>query len=324
MGITVEQAQTMAPDDMDEGAVRAEFLTVLETDGRALTAIATEVGIAYATLAAWRNDKYAGRNERVAAAVRAWLTRRVARTRAATVLPANPGFVMTRTASEIIDVLEAAQSLGRMAVVVGAPGTGKTMAFRQYRRTYPQVVWIATMQPCHTTSSAVLREIAVTLGLPQEHAAADISRSITRRLTDTQGLLIIDEAQHLPPQALDQVRSIHDVAEIGVVLGGNAGLMTKLGAIQRIPDLAQIFSRIALRYDRKRVLKADATALLDAWGIQNEAARTELLGIAMKPGGARVMVHVLTQAFVMASAAGDTDVALKHVQDAHGQLAGAA
>ncbi len=324
MGITVEQAQTMAPDDMDESAVRAEFQSVVDTDGRTLTAIANEVGIAYSTLAAWRTGKYAGDNAKVTAAARAWLTRRVARSRATMVLPANPGFVMTKTAGEIIDVLEAAQSLGRMAVVVGAPGTGKTMAFRQYRRTYPQVVWIATMQPCHTTSSAVLREIAVTLGLPQEHAAADISRSITRRLLDTQGLLIIDEAQHLPPPALDQVRSIHDVAEIGVVLGGNAGLMTKLGAIQRMPDLAQIFSRIALRYDRKRVLKADATALLDAWGIDHEGARTELLGIALKPGGARVMVHVLTQAFVMASAAGDQGVALKHVQDAHSQLAGAA
>lgn len=324
MGITTEQAHSTAPDDMDEAAVRAEFQTAVETDGRSLAAIATEVGIAYSTLAAWRGANYQGNNTKVTAAARAWLTRRVARSRASMVMPANPGFVMTPTAGQIIDVLEAAQSLARMAVVVGVPGTSKTMAFRQYRRIYPQVVWIVTMQPCHMTSGAVLREIAVTLGLPQEHAAADVSRAITRRLMDTKGLLIIDEAQHLPPSALDQVRSIHDAAEIGVVLGGNAGLMSKLGALQRMPDLAQIFSRIALRYDRKRVLKADATALLDVWGVENDAARNELIGIAMKPGGARVMVHVLTQAFVMANAAGDAGMDLRHVQAANLQLSGAA
>lgn len=324
MGITVERAATTPPDDTDEEATRAEFLAACEADGRALTAIATEVGIAYSTLAAWRGAKYQGDNAKVTAGVRAWLTRRVARARASLVMPVDPGFVMTSTASQIIDVLEAAQSMHRMAVVVGAPGTGKTMAFRQYRRTYPQVVWIVTMQPCHTTSSAVLREIAAVLGLPAEHAAADISRSITRRLTDTHGLLIVDEAQHLSPPALDQLRSIHDAAEIGVVLGGNAGLMSKLGSIQRIPDLAQIYSRIALRYDRKRVLKADATALLDAWGVQDGPARTELVGIAMKPGGARVMVHVLTQAFVMANADGDAAMGLAHVQAAYQQLSGAA
>lgn len=323
MGITTELAQAMAPDDMDEGAVRAEFIAAVDADGRSLQAISTEVGVGYSTVAAWRNGKYQGDNAKVTAAARAWLTRRVARSRATMVMPANPGFVMTKTGGEIIDVLEAAQSLARMAVVVGVPGTGKTMAFRQYRRTYPQVVWLATMQPCHSTSGAVLREIAATLGLPQEHAAADISRSITRRLLDTRGLLIIDEAQHLPPAALDQVRSIHDAAEIGVVLGGNAGLMSKLGALQRMPELAQIFSRIALRYDRRRVLKSDATTLLDAWGVENEAARAELVGIAMKPGGARVMVHVLTQAFVMANAAGDAAMGLQHVQAAHLQLSGA-
>lgn len=324
MGITVEQATESGPQDIDAGGVLAEFQTAIADDGRSLNQIAIEVGIGYSTLAAWRNGKYAGDNDKVAQAVRAWLTRRVAQARTTTVMPTDPGFVLTKTASQIFDVLEFTQTAVRMAVVVGAAGVGKTTALRAYQKRYPTSVWVATMQPCHKLPRALLEELSFTLRQPRDHRSADISRAIQGRLEGTRGLMIIDEAQHLDAEALDQVRSLYDATGIGFVLAGNPELMTKLGAIKRSPNMAQIFSRIGLRYSRSRPLQADVTALLDGWGVKGEVERTELLGIAMKPGGVRVMTNVIGQAFVQAYGEGAEGLKLAHIQRAYEQLGGAA
>ena len=61
---------------------------------------------------AWQKD-------RLAAAVRAWLIGREAHARTKAMLPAEPGFVLMKTASGIWDFLEFAQMTPTIGVVVG-------------------------------------------------------------------------------------------------------------------------------------------------------------------------------------------------------------
>ena len=59
---------------------------------------------------------------------------------------------------------------------------------------------------------------------------SEMAKAIHARLEGTKGLLIIDEAQNLFPKAMDQIRSFHDQAEIGIALVGNQTVAARYGA----------------------------------------------------------------------------------------------
>ena len=48
-----------------------------------------------------------------------------------------------------------------------------------------------------------------------------MSRAIASRIRDTEGLLIVDEAQNLGHAPLEELRALHDETECGLALLGN-------------------------------------------------------------------------------------------------------
>jgi hypothetical protein len=97
---TIERDDTQEHDEL-----RALVDQALSEDARSgevklpLAQIVSEVGVPYGTLSAWYGRTYKGRNDRVAGAVRAWLTTREARKRVAVRTPDAPAFTRTATAS---------------------------------------------------------------------------------------------------------------------------------------------------------------------------------------------------------------------------------
>ncbi|EIR0837406.1 AAA family ATPase, partial [Salmonella enterica] len=69
-----------------------------------------------------------------------------------------------------------------------------------------------------------------------------LSRAIRRKLTGTKGLVIVDEADHLAIDGLEQLRAIQDATGVGMVLIGNP---QGLSRASRHNDLVRLFSRIA-------------------------------------------------------------------------------
>jgi DNA transposition AAA+ family ATPase len=256
MSSTLERSLETAPPELDETAVRAALEEALAADKRPLAQVAPEIGIPYGTVSAWRGGKYNGDTSRVATAVQAWLTSRDARANARATLPVEPGFVMTQTASQIWELCEFAMTTPAIGVVIGGAGVGKTSGLEAYRDRLPQTVWIATLQPCHNTLAAVLREVAFAVNATAPHRSYDIARSIIHRIRGTRGLLVIDEGQHAASEALDQLRSIFDATKTGLVLAGNKELSAHMGADRRRDQLAQIYSRIGIRLQRERAGRA--------------------------------------------------------------------
>ena len=118
------------------------------------------------------------------------------------------------------------------------------------------------------------------------------------------GLLIIDEAQHLSPEAHDLIRAIHDDADIGVALLGNEAIHTRLEGDGKRERFAQLTSRIGVRMSKPKALRSDIDALLTAWEIEGAAERALLHAIARKPGALRLMSKTLKLAHMMAAKQG--------------------
>lgn len=307
-------AEVDTPDDQD--ALREQVRAVLATAKLTQATAAREAGIAYTTFSAWLGGTYAGNNEKVAADVQRWLSSRAARAQTAANLPARPGFVATETAARIWPVLQYAQTSPDISVIVGAAGVGKTTALRQYQSVTSNV-WVATMTPSTAGVSTMLAEICIEMGL-DVRAASQFARAVERRVRGTGGLLVIDEAQHLTRPALEQLRSIHDRAEIGIVLAGNPAVLARLEG-DRKTDFAQLFSRVGMRLRLAKPRAGDVAAMLDAWDVTDPEQVALCRAIAAKPGALRGMVKALGLAAMVAAGDGRSRTA-EDIKTAWSQL----
>ncbi len=101
-----------------------------------------------------------------------------------------------------------------------------------------------------------------------------------RRLEGTQGLVIIDEADHLGAEVLEELRLLQESARIGLVLMGNHRVYSNMTGGNRTVEFARLFSRIAKRTAINKTKIDDVKAIADAWQITGENERELLQQIA--------------------------------------------
>ena len=308
------------PSEMD--ALRDQVRAIARTEKKTITALAEESGIKYGTFSAWVSGTYQGRNEDVAAKAAIWLGSRGAKTRVQALMPRSPGFVETQAAQLFRAVMTHAQYMPDFTVLSGDPGVGKTVTCRQYRDTNPNV-WLITCEPCGGSARALLEDIAAAMQINTAGVSASrLSKEISRRVRGCDALLIIDEAQHLVPMALDQLRTLHDLAAVGVVLSGNETVHDRLAGNGRTIAFATLKSRVGMRARRQRATAGDIDPILDAWHVTDAAVRKQLGTIARRPGALRAMDKTLRLAHQLAKSDDDADGVLgaKHVQAAYERL----
>jgi hypothetical protein len=295
----------MADGNVDRATddLRDRIKQMCEHDARlSQSAVAREAGLSAATVSQWMAGKYAGDNVAIEKKLLLWLEAHLAREAEASQLPPGPGYVPTHTAERVSSALRYAQLAGDIAVVYGGAGLGKTCAIEHFRQRAPNV-WVATMSPATRGVVTCLQRVCDALGMPNlAGGAATLDRAIARRVRDTRGLLVIDEAQHLTAEALDQVRSIHDETGIGVALVGNETVYARMTGGIRAPYLDRLHSRIGKRVRLQRATEADIDDLISAWGVQDSACRSLLVDIATKPGALRGLTKCMRLASTYAKA----------------------
>lgn len=305
-------------DDDRVAEIREMVRAVIVTEELRATEIARESGVPYGTLSTWLTAKYLGRSDYIAARMLRWLETREVRKQITAQAPEAPRFVMTPTAGAVYSLLQHAQHMPDIATFVGAPGIGKTSAACHYTANNPNV-WKITADPTLTKTRAVLKDICRVTKVFAGGLPSEIQRRICDKVRSTGGLLIIDEAQHLLPETLDLIRSIHDQADIGVALLGNASIESRLEGDGRKDRFAQLTSRVGMRERRSRVRKGDVDALLQAWKITGAEERGLLGAIALRPGALRLMSKVLKLAHMLA-APEDVPVNVGHIRTAFSRV----
>ena len=121
---------------------------------------------------------------------------------------------------------------GGFAFVTGDAGVGKTKALHKYIEDHPHDSVMITINPCTKSTKAVLKLLALNLGVPVTQSRDDLWMSIAAKLHD--GMVVaVDEAQLLTYGSIETLRSFADFfAErrqtLGVVLVGNQGIREKI------------------------------------------------------------------------------------------------
>ena len=268
----------------DWGRLTQRARKVAEENGWTKAETARRAGMPDGTFHQWYSGKYLGRLETQNDKIATWLAAVDEMQDIAATVPASPGFIMTRSARDMIDTLTYAQVMPDMVVITYSAGLGKTEACRQFAATRPNA-YLATMSPHTKTVHGMLVELAAELDIVQ-HNPAKLTRAIGRRLTRTGGgtLLMVDEAQNLKDEAIDQLRHFVDIYGCGIALVGNEEIYSRFQRREDGPSYAQIKRRIGKRLKRAQARVEDIDAFITAWGVSDPECRKFLVGIGKKPG----------------------------------------
>ncbi|MGQ0287148.1 AAA family ATPase [Pasteurellaceae bacterium 22721_9_1] len=266
--------------------------------------IAKEIGYTSAVLSSYCNGRYKGDVQGVERAIENWLKSREQKQK---IFVDAPHFIETETAKKVWSALDMARLLNTMVTIYGASGVGKTKASQEYAKTYSNV-WMITASPARATLSSILYELALELGVNDAPRRKDkLSRVICKKLKGTQGLVIIDESDHLPYDALEEIRIIQEECEVGIALIGNDKVYTRIqGGINQAHEYARLWSRVGRHFPFKRTLKNDIKAIAKAWGLDNsdKGLMDVLFDIGGKSGGLRSLTQCLRLAAISAKGQG--------------------
>ncbi|NWH08026.1 MAG: AAA family ATPase [Alphaproteobacteria bacterium] len=173
-------------------------------------------------------------------------------------LLADPSFLyLSRKHATALSLLEYALSgQAGFCVITGEVGSGKTTLLRQFlqevdARTTPGVIF-----QTHRDFGDILRWVLLAFGIePKSDDRTQLYQNfldflIDQRTAGRRTILIVDEAQNLSVQALEELRLLSNVnfdkfLFLQIILVGQPELLEKL----RLPELRQFAQRVAVHYD---------------------------------------------------------------------------
>lgn len=235
------------------------FLETHKSEGITLRSVGKAIDWSYETLSLWIRNDYTGNNEAVDRDVAGYLARMKQRDKVKTV----GKFVKTRQAISTIAALRYAHTRGKMGLIIGPSGSGKTRAIRQYAASQAGVIFLTT-DDVSNGPSGIIHDLAEALDLKTRGTLRGILRAITKKLSGSGRLIIVDEAQTLRHHAIEVLRKIHDTTEVAIVFSGMPRLYHHMVG-NGVEIFEQIRNRIAIKKDLPPLNLEDSTLILHSF-----------------------------------------------------------
>lgn len=303
-------------------SIKEKLNLVIKEEKLLQSNVAKELGYTAAVLSAYLKGTYTGDNKAVEKAIENWLKTQEKKVR---VFVEAPHFIEIPTAEKVFFSLDAARICKTIVPIYGASGVGKTKACQEYKKRY-QNVWMITISPSRAGLGAFLYELALELGIKDAPRRKDtLSRLIYEKVKGTEGLIIVDESDHLTYDAIEELRYLQEKADIGFALIGNDKVYTKMqGGINQAHEYARLWTRLGKPTPIKASTKGDIKAIAQAWGldITDKDLMTVLYDIGGKAGGLRALTQYLRLAGMTAKGQG-TVITLDLILTAQAQMKGA-
>lgn len=294
-----------------------EHIIALKNDGTVMADIARESGVTASRLSQFLSGTYRGNVQAVADALAVWIENRdVERNN----LPLLPEFVITPAVRNIWAAFQYAQLNGNIAIVYGNPGLSKTTACDKFVSSRPNV-WTFKVSRASVRIAGCLHAIATATGVkePSLYRPDFLYRQIREHLSGKKGLLIVDEADRLGYETLEELRILQEESGVGLVLIGNHRVYDLLtGDKKRDVDFARLFSRVAKRVVIETTSKEDVDAIANACQLSSDA-RPVIGWLASQAGALRMVFNTLRLASTKAMSAHEA-MTIAHIMAAISEL----
>lgn len=307
--------ETFTEEEMQE--LRDRLQAYKDEHGLTWQDLGAQVGVNKTTLSLFAINKYGADNRELAWKVFRFFMAAEAAQQMALQAPDVPSFIKTPTSEAMTRQLTWAHR-GRMVVITGNPGVGKTATFKQYLENTPNAVLVTADKTTTGVTSLLLAMLTASGSLSRSGGRAYVLKMhLFDRLRTINPLIIVDEAQHLDDDAVELLRSIHDELECGLVLAGNQEVMRRVQRGARTPAFAQVHSRVSWPQHYAAPTVGDINAILAAWDV-TRPDEMEFMRAVAQSGGLRSITQTLEMA-TLAARASEEDRVLGHLKATYEQ-----
>jgi DNA transposition AAA+ family ATPase len=198
----------------------------------------------------------------------------------------------TSIAIQFGGVTETLRRHGFSGAILGPAGVGKTCVATAIARSTPLTHLVTATDAFGRKPNILWQVISDALGIWSEESAADTQITLFHHCFK-QHVLIVDEAQQLPPVQLREILTLWERCGLSVCFVGNMDVLHRSRSRQGGWD--QIESRLDIVHKLEGFDDGDAAALASAYDLQQPEA-LELLRAIGERHYARGVVHVLEAA----------------------------
>lgn len=281
--------------------VKDRLLNYMSENRITQSAVARSIGVSPATVNLYLSDKYNAEVDTLEQKILGFLTRESEK---AAIPIWKPAFVPTFISNRILDTARFAHLEREIGVVVGDPGSGKTVALKEYAKANPDVILVEA-DPGYT-AKALFDDICLRVGCQSGQSLHRMFTDVVEKLRDSGRMIILDEAENLPYRALEMTRRVHDKAEIGILLVGMPRLMDNLRG--KRGEYAQLYSRVGkltnlnhLRGEHPDAIKQDAEKIVKALLPESNGIWKDFY--SRSKGNPRVLVKLVRRAIRLGESA---------------------
>lgn len=238
-----------------------EFVSFKNSSGISIQKIGLKIKKSAATISQYISKKYPGDVKGLESLLATFLHREKGIEEAG-----GSTEVFCSTSSSILmwEVLQFCDYKKKMGVILAPSGSGKTRTCEEYKDKNPASILI-TADPANRTPAQILRLMMKDTGIGKASSIGQMLYDVVDKIKGSNRLIIIDDAHFLTWEAYEAVRKIYDYAKVGIIYSGQERLYEQMrGQAQRAYLYDQIYSRIAIKRDKFKVLKKDATAIVNA------------------------------------------------------------
>ena len=244
------------------------------------TKLGRAIGCSTSTISLFKNDIYNGDNLKVAKAINDFFRRLDYKEKNKS---KNEGITVDTFAVRKIErACKIAHAEGRIVVITGKPGVGKTKGVLHYMKNNSGVIHLKIIP--YYSAKNIMSDLHKKVGYNGVGSVIDLFHEIAEKLVDSSQLVLIDEAEYLPHRALELIRRLFDFCDIGLSLVGTPRLIQNLKGVNG--ENEQLYSRVSmhvtipdLRHDEDKdsgqrdVEKLVKSKLPDSNGLWKEFAK---------------------------------------------------
>lgn len=206
--------------------------------GMSLERLAFKIGTSESSLSLYLKKQYTGNVQNINELVKRFLRIEFSKLYS---VPTSLDFVMTDTAKKIIKVAEASHIDSVISLILGAPGSGKSTAVKQYYLdNSPNAIYLQLNQS-YRTPYEWLKKLS---GGYSSGTINSMANYLIKKLSGSNSVLILDQVDYLSLTSIDILRSISEESNTGLVLVGLPTFAKKLKGDS--PELVQLRDRIRI------------------------------------------------------------------------------
>ena len=219
------------------------LLEFMEKSGKTQIQIARETGLSGTVISQFISGTYEGDNDKIADSLEKYLVIATERLESSDNTVFYPELRNTKTS---LFAVKYAHKNCDVVLLSGDAGAGKTTALRHYTQNNTGVIFI-TASTCTSSTSAILKEIASAIGKKASGSKSQIEKTLISALSNSNRLIIIDEADQLTFNAIQAIRNLNDKAHVGILLSGNNRIYNQMVMGARCTEFDQVRTRIFMR-----------------------------------------------------------------------------